>query len=72
MLFGIDKLKALKHKWRIKENTLLSFLALAPFGAFMGMLVFRHKIKKNKFRFLVTLLLIVHATIFVYYKYFLI
>ena len=55
-LFGIDKWKAGHHRWRIPEATLLlsSFL-LGGIGGLFGMLAFRHKTRKRKFRILVPL-----------------
>ena len=43
---GIDKQKARKHRWRIKERTLfmIAFL-LGSVGSWIGMYVFRHKTK---------------------------
>lgn len=51
VLWGIDKEKAKKGKWRISESLLLS-LALfgGSFGALLGMLVFRHKTQKWQFK----------------------
>lgn len=46
ILFGIDKQKAKKHKWRIPEKTLLSMCLIGGFiGGFLGMQTFRHKTK---------------------------
>lgn len=46
----IDKKKAKKGRWRIKESTLL-FLALigGSIGEIIGMYVFHHKTQKSKF-----------------------
>ena len=46
----IDKKKAIKGKWRIKESTLL-MLALVggSVGAIIGMYVFHHKTQKPRF-----------------------
>ena len=49
LIYGIDKLKAVKKKWRIPEKTLLILALLGPLGALAGMLLFRHKIRKPKF-----------------------
>ena len=48
--FGIDKLKAKMHWWRIPEKTLL-LLALigGVIGGWLAMILFRHKIKDNSF-----------------------
>lgn len=46
ILFGIDKQKAKKHKWRIPEKTLLGMCLIGGFmGGFLGMQTFRHKTK---------------------------
>ncbi len=46
----IDKEKAKKGKWRIKENTLLVITLLGGgIGTIAGMYTFRHKTKKMKF-----------------------
>lgn len=69
IIFGIDKYKAIKNKWRIKERTLIMFSFLGgSFGAFLAMFVFRHKIRKPKFYILVPISLILHITLMVYYK----
>lgn len=49
LTYGIDKFKAKAKKRRISEKTLLFVTLFAPFGALLGMLVFRHKIKKAYF-----------------------
>jgi len=52
-LYGIDKQKAKKGRWRISEKTLLLWSAAAPFGALFGTKVFCHKTKKLKFDIIV-------------------
>lgn len=45
-LYGIDKSKAQKGKWRISERTLLlSAVLFGGIGAFLGMQFFHHKTK---------------------------
>lgn len=48
-LYGIDKWKAIHHKWRIPEAHLILAGVFGIFGAILGMLLFRHKIRKPKF-----------------------
>ena len=50
LVYGIDKLKAKKGRWRIPEKTLigLAFLMGAT-GALFGMKFFRHKTKHKLF-----------------------
>lgn len=57
--FFIDKRKAIKNKWRIKESSLhlLSF-AGGIYGSIAAMLLFRHKNKKLKF-IIITLLALI-------------
>lgn len=58
-LYGIDKLKAKKNAWRIKESTLLIIALIGgSVGALVGMYAFRHKTKHLKFKFGVPLILI--------------
>lgn len=48
-MYGIDKYKAVHHKWRIPEATLIGAAVFGVFGALAGMYVIRHKTKKPKF-----------------------
>ncbi|AKB46867.1 membrane protein, putative [Methanosarcina sp. Kolksee] len=52
-LYGIDKFKARRDKWRISEQSLLIVSFFGPIGALLGMQQFRHKTQKPIFRFLV-------------------
>jgi len=49
MLFFLDKKNAMSKKRRIRESTLLASAFLGPFGAYAGMIIFRHKTRKSKF-----------------------
>ncbi|MBQ8164851.1 MAG: DUF1294 domain-containing protein [Clostridia bacterium] len=64
----VDKVKAEKNKWRIKESTLL-LIALfgGALGSFLGMQCFRHKTKHIKFVILVPLFLIIHILLLALY-----
>lgn len=71
LLYGIDKLRARKHKWRISETALIvpAFL-LGGTGAMLGMVIFNHKTSKAKFRFLVPLAFVLNIALLVYaYNY---
>lgn len=49
--YGLDKHKAIRHRRRISEKTLLlQTLLLGGIGASLGGVVFRHKIKKWYFK----------------------
>ena len=50
LLMLIDKYKAKKNLWRIRESTLLLIAAIGgSIGALAGMYTFRHKTKHLKF-----------------------
>lgn len=64
LVYGFDKAKA-KMQWhRISEKSLLSMALFAPIGALAGMQVFRHKIRKDKFKYTVPAFVAVHLVIF--------
>ncbi|MDO9517040.1 MAG: DUF1294 domain-containing protein [Methanosarcinaceae archaeon] len=67
LFYGFDKAKAQsKRKWRrVPEKNLLLMALMAPFGALAGMQIFRHKIRKDKFKYLVPAFVAVHLVIFV-------
>lgn len=63
-LYGADKRKARKGKWRIPESTLLLFSFFGgSLGAFLGMQLFRHKTQHWKFKILVPLSLVLHIAL---------
>lgn len=67
ILYGIDKKKAEKGKWRVPEATLILFAAIGgSLGALCGMTHFHHKTKKIKFFLGVPLILILQITILVF------
>ena len=50
LVYGIDKFKAKKGKWRIPESTLLLLAVLGgSIGAWLGMRVWRHKTQHKKY-----------------------
>ena len=66
-LYGLDKLKAKKGLWRIRESTLLLIAALGgSVGALLGMEVFRHKTKHWQFKVLVPVFLVLHLALAVW------
>ena len=64
LLYGIDKYKARRDQWRIKERTLLlcAVLGGSP-GALLAMWLFHHKTKKPKFYIGVPLILILQIAL---------
>jgi len=70
VLFYIDKKKAKKDKWRIKESTLhLSSFLGGSVGSIIAMILFHHKTKKLKFCIITFLALVFN--IYIGYKLFL-
>ena len=68
LVFGIDKWKSKGRGWRIPESKLLLIAFFAPFGAYIGMLLFRHKTRKIKF-LLVPLFLLVQLGLVVFFYF---
>ena len=68
LIFGADKWKAKRDKWRIPEDTLI-WLAVAggSVGALLGMNLFRHKTKHWYFRVFFPLFLLLQAGAIAYY-----
>lgn len=68
-LYGLDKWKAIHHKWRVSEHTLL-FLAVVggSVGAWVGMQVYKHKTQKMKFRLGIPIIFLVQAFAIIAYK----
>ena len=59
MMFYIDKRKAIKDKWRIKESSLhLESFAGGVYGSITAMFLFHHKNRKIKFCLITALALI--------------
>ena len=51
-VYGIDKWKAKRAKWRIPESTLLGMAALGgSIGAWLGMKTWHHKTLHKKFKY---------------------
>lgn len=63
-IYGIDKKRAVNHKWRISEKTLLGVAVLGgSIGALAGMRFFHHKTRKMKFFIGVPLILIFETAV---------
>lgn len=66
VMYGIDKWKAIHHKWRIPEATLIGATFFGVVGALLGMIVFHHKIRKPKFYISVPLIMILEVASVIY------
>lgn len=67
IMYGIDKYKAKKAKWRIPESTLLWMAAVGgSIGAWVGMRAWHHKTLHKKFKFGVPAILLLHLALTVY------
>ena len=57
--YGIDKWKAKKSMWRIRETALLALAVLGgSIGAWLGMKVWHHKTMHKKFKYGLPLILL--------------
>ena len=67
LLYGIDKYKAKKSKWRIPEATLLTMAAIGgSIGAWTGMRLWHHKTMHKKFKYGIPLIIILQVALAVY------
>lgn len=67
-LFGIDKYKAIKNTWRIRETALILSAALGgSLGALVAMKLFYHKTRHKKFTITIPLLLIAQIAFLIWY-----
>ena len=59
IVYGIDKVKAMKGKWRISEATLLLLAVIGgSIGAWLGMKTWHHKTMHKKFKYGLPLILL--------------
>ena len=66
-LYGIDKYKAKKNKWRISEATLLTMAAIGgSIGAWAGMRLWHHKTMHKKFKYGIPVIIIFQVALAVY------
>lgn len=67
-VYVIDKWKAKKSKWRIRETALLGLAVLGgSIGAWLGMKVWHHKTQHKKFKYGVPAIIIVQLALIVYF-----
>ena len=66
-LYGIDKYKAKKNKWRISEATLLMMAVIGgSIGAWVGMRLWHHKTMHKKFKYGIPIIIIMQVCLVVY------
>jgi uncharacterized membrane protein YsdA (DUF1294 family) len=67
LLYGIDKWKAKRSRWRIPESVLLGMAAVGgSVGALLGMRVWHHKTQHKKFRYGVPAILVAQIVLLVW------
>ena len=67
LLYGIDKYKAKKGRWRISEATLLLMAVIGgSIGAWAGMRLWHHKTMHKMFKYGIPLILIMQIALVAY------
>ena len=67
LLYGIDKYKAKKGRWRISEATLLLMAVIGgSIGAWAGMRLWHHKTMHKKFKYGIPVIVIMQIALVVY------
>ena len=67
LLYGIDKYKAKKGRWRISEAKLLTMAAIGgSIGAWAGMRTWHHKTMHKKFKYGIPVIIIMRIALVVY------
>ncbi|MBR4649237.1 MAG: DUF1294 domain-containing protein [Bacteroidaceae bacterium] len=68
IVYGVDKWKAQRGRWRVPEATLMGLAALGgSVGAWLAMQLFRHKTQKKKFRYGVPALFVLQVAAVLFY-----
>ena len=68
LVYGIDKWKAKRSKWRIPKATLLGLAVIGgSIGAWLGMKVWHHKTMHKKFKFGLPVIIIIQLLIIGYF-----
>ena len=67
LVYGIDKYKAKKERWRISEATLLLMAVIGgSIGAWAGMRLWHHKTMHKKFKYGIPIIIILQVALAVY------
>lgn len=71
LIYGIDKLKAKEHWWRISETTLLLLAVVGgSAGAWLGMKVWHHKTLHKKFKYGIPVIFILQVMVVIAFCYY--
>lgn len=66
-VYGIDKWKAKRSKWRISEATLLELAVIGgSVGAFLGMKVWHHKTMHKKFLYGIPIIILLQIVMIIW------
>ena len=67
VLYGIDKFKAQHARWRIPESVLIGLAVIGgSIGAWLGMIIWRHKTQHKKFKYGIPLILIIQIGLLIW------
>ena len=67
-VYGVDKWKARRGRWRVPEATLLGLAAVGgSVGAWLAMRLFRHKTQHKKFRYGVPVMFVLQLAAVVFF-----
>jgi len=67
IIYGTDKKRAVNGRWRVSESMLITCaFCMGAVGSLLGMIVFRHKVRK--FRFFLTVMIALAFNIVLFLK----
>lgn len=70
VLYGVDKRRAIRNQYRIRESVLLWMARLGGgVESWLGIKTFRHKTKHTKFRIVVPLWIVIWVAVIAYIVY---
>lgn len=68
IVYGIDKLKARKNKWRKPDSTLMLLAIIGgSIGALLGIKVWHHKTLHRKFRYGIPMIILAQTALVIYF-----
>lgn len=69
LMFALDKFRAVRREWRIRESLLFTLsLAGGALGGLLSMYLFRHKTKAPTFKYGMPIVVLIQiAVIFIYF-----